>query len=94
MKNNKKVLNEGQIKKDLKKEIAKQEAKAYNKEYYAKNKKAIIAKMCEPVTCKLCGRSVIANNLKKHIKSAICAKTQKFNLELKNRLEMKRILIN
>ena len=44
--------------------------------------------MCEPVTCKLCGRSVIANNLKKHIKSTICAKTQKFNLELQNRLAM------
>ena len=50
MKNNKKVLNKDQIKKDLKKEIAKQQAKAYNKEYYAKNKKQIIAKMCEPVT--------------------------------------------
>ena len=61
-------MNEDQIKKDLKKEIAKQEAKAYNKEYYAKNKKAIIAKMCEPVTCELCGRIFIANNLKKVVK--------------------------
>ena len=85
---NNNILNEEQIKRDLKKDIAKDEAKLYNKLYYAENEQTIIAKMCPPVTCKLCGRNVIANNLKKYIKSAICSKTQKFNLELQNGLEM------
>lgn len=41
MENNKisKQKNEEKIRADLKKEIAKEDAKVYNKEYYAKNKK-------------------------------------------------------
>lgn len=42
------------------------------------------AKACKSVTCTLCQRTVIAINLKKHYKSTICAKTQKFNQEFKN----------
>lgn len=79
---------EQKIREDLKKEIVKAETRGYNKDYYAKNKKLILAKACEKVTCKLCLRTVISNNLQKHYKSVICAKTQKSNLELKNRSAM------
>jgi hypothetical protein len=62
--------------KALLKEKAKERARQSAKEYYAKNKEAIKAKLCKPVQCPLCHRVMIANNLKKHKQKTICLKIQ------------------
>ena len=40
---------EEKIREDLQKEMAKAEAGAYNKEYYAKNEKIMLSKACKPL---------------------------------------------
>jgi hypothetical protein len=62
--------------KALLKEKAKERARQSAREYYAKNKEAIKAKLCKRVQCNLCGRVLIANNLKQHQQKNICLKIQ------------------
>ncbi len=61
----------------------------YNKEYYEKNREAILAKACTKVACHFCGRMVMKNNLPYHKKTQLCARTQEQQLNEKARLEGK-----
>ena len=49
-----------------------EERKEYNKRYYETNKKKILDKACEKVTCEFCGRNVIRNNILSHYNLSIC----------------------
>jgi formylmethanofuran dehydrogenase subunit E len=62
--------------KNILKEASREKARLNSKQYYEKNKEVIMAKMCKPVQCNLCGRVVIANNLKNHQQKNICLKIQ------------------
>lgn len=63
-----------------------EERKEYNKEYYERNKHKIMEKACEKVTCDLCGRMVIRNNLTSHYKLNICQRTRTLNEWKKSQL--------
>lgn len=52
-----------------------EERKLYNAQYYAENKKKIIAKLCSKEKCGLCGREIIHNNVNQHMKTKLCQKT-------------------
>ena len=51
----------------------------YQKRYYIKNKESLNKKLCEPVVCEYCSRTVIKNNIKDHQTRPICFKTQELN---------------
>ncbi len=51
----------------------------YQKKYYLKNKSSLNKKLCEPVVCEFCKRTVIKNNIKDHQTRPICFKTQERN---------------
>ena len=42
----------------------------YNKLWYEKNRKKVLAQIAEPIECE-CGRTVVKGNISKHIKSKI-----------------------
>lgn len=54
-----------------------EQRKIYNKEYYLKNKEAILKKASEKVECQFCHRCVSQNNLQKHYTLPICERRQK-----------------
>ena len=54
-----------------------EDRKVYNKEYYQKNKEAILKKASEKVECQFCKRTVSQNNLVKHYSLPICERRQK-----------------
>ena len=54
-----------------------EERKEYNKKYYDVNRTEIKTKLCQKVTCNLCGRCVIYNNIGKHKLTKLCLKNRK-----------------
>ena len=46
--------------------------KQYNKQYYEKNREALLQKGSKDEKCELCGRIVRYQNIQKHMKSNIC----------------------
>lgn len=53
--------------------------KQYHKDYYAKNKEAMISYGCEKLKCQLCGRTVSRNQMKRHSLTKICEKNRPTN---------------
>lgn len=53
----------------------KESVKEYNAKYYSKNKRKLIANLCEKVQCNICGKSITKNNLKLHKSKPICRNT-------------------
>ena len=54
-----------------------EERRAYNKDYYAKNKKEILGKLFTKEECELCGRMVSHQNILKHRTSSYCISRRK-----------------
>jgi len=50
------------------------EMKQYQKDYYQKNRKQMLAYGCEKMECDHCHRIVSRNQLLRHKKTKICAK--------------------
>jgi hypothetical protein len=48
--------------------------KQYHKDYYEKNKEAMLAYGCNKIECPSCGRTVSRNQMIRHKKTNICAK--------------------
>ena len=59
--------------------------KAYNKEYYQKNKNKILTKLTSKVNCEFCNRTVSFANLAKHYVLPICKTTQDKNKYISER---------
>lgn len=66
--------------------MTKEERIEYNKKYYNDNKKIIIEKASQKITCNLCKRIVIKNSYDKHLKSKLCVNTQNKNKYIQDRL--------
>ena len=64
-----------------------QERKEYNKEYYAKNKTKIIELISKKEPCKLCGKVITHQKMKKHQRSAYCMDKQDDLVEMKKQIE-------
>lgn len=50
--------------------------KAYNKEYYQKNRDKILTKALNKTECEFCKKSVIFYNIQKHQQTSICKRKE------------------
>ena len=49
-----------------------EQRKAYNQQYYSKNKKTILTKILQKETCTECGKNVAHQNMKQHQRLSGC----------------------
>ena len=59
-----------------------EQRKAYNQQYYSKNKKTILTKILQKETCTECGKDVAHQNMKQHRRLSGCKRTPCYNHDI------------